>query len=166
MIHLRTHFAALIAASAFSLAASSAALADMPIHKATGGGSAPVPGTELESYGFQAQISADGSVKGKAVFQFRPQDARFFGDITCFQVNGNDAWMGGELTQVDAEGFPPLPIYFVWQVRDNGEGAAAASDQVSVVLLSLNPAFPELCKQEPVSPAPLIDLDNGNIQVD
>ena len=165
MTNFRSQIAALAAASALALATAPAAFADMPIHKATGGGSAPIPGTEVESYGFQAQISADGSVKGKAVFQFRPQDARFFGNITCLQVNGNDAWIGGELTQVDAEGFPPLPIYFVWQVRDNGEGAGAASDQVSVVLLSLNPAFPETCTQEPVSPAPLIDLENGNIKV-
>ena len=149
MINFRSHFAALVASSAVALAASPGAFADTPIHKVTGGGSAPIPGTEVESYGFQAQINADGTVKGKAVFQFRPQDARFFGDITCLHVNANDAWFGGELTQVDAEGFPPLPIYFVWQV----------------VLLSLNPAFPETCTQEPVSPVPLIDLENGNIKV-
>lgn len=166
MIKFRSHLGALVASSALALATSPGAFADMPIHKATGGGSIPIPGTEVESYGFQAQINADGSVKGKAVFQFRPQDARFFGDITCLQVNANDAWIGGELTQVDAEGFPPLPIYFLWQVRDNGQGANAANDQVSVVLLSLNPAFPETCTLEPVSPVPLIDLENGNIKVD
>ena len=31
--------------------------------------------------------------------------------------------------------------------------------------ISLNPAFPETCTQEPVSPVPLIDLENGNIKV-
>lgn len=165
MIYLRSYLAALIVLGAVSLAASPEALANKPVHKATGGGSAVMPDSPLESYAFQAQIDASGNVKGKAVFQFRPQEARFFGDITCLQVNGSDAWMGGELTKVDVEGFPPLPIYFVWQVRDNEQGMAADSDQVSVLLLSLNPAFPDTCKTEPVSPAPLIELTNGNIQV-
>lgn len=166
MIYSRSNPAALIALAVVSLAVCPAAFADKPEHKVSGGGSAPIPEMPMESYGFQAQIDAYGDVKGKAVFQFRPQEARFFGDITCLQVNGNDAWLGGELTQVDAEGFPPLPIFFVWQVRDNGQGAAADSDQVSVLLLSLNPDFADRCTTEPVSPAPLIDLTNGNIKVD
>lgn len=165
MIKFRSHLGALVASSALALATSPAAFADMPVHKASGGGSAPIPDMPMESYGFQAQIDAYGEVKGKAVFQFRPQEARFFGDITCLKVNGNDAWLGGELTQVDVEGFPPLPIFFVWMVRDNGQGAAADSDQVSALLLSLNPDFAGTCITEPVLPS-LIDLTNGNIQVD
>ncbi len=162
----RCYLATVVVLAAVSLATSPAAFANQPVHKVTGGGSAPIPDNPMESYGFQAQIDAYGVVKGKAVFQFRPQEARFFGDITCLQVNGNDAWLGGELTRVDVEGFPPLPIFFLWQVRDNGQGMAADSDQVSVLLLSLNPEFPDTCITEPVSPAPLIDLTNGNIQVD
>ena len=90
------------------------------------------PGTEvqtdlpMESYGFTARIDADGSVRGRAVWQFRPQEARFRGVFTCLHVDGAEAWLGGEFTRVDVEGFPPLPIYFVWQVRDNGEGGNAA----------------------------------------
>ena len=166
MIYFRFYLAALIVLGLVALAPSPVAFANQPLHKVTGGGSAVTPGGSKESYGFQAQIDVSGNVKGKAVFQFRPQEARFFGDITCLQVNGNDAWLGGELTKVDVEGFPPLPIYFLWQVRDNGQGMAADSDQVSVVLLSLNPAFPDNCIMEPTSPVPLIDLTNGNIQVD
>ena len=163
MVYFRTHLAALIILGAVSLAASPGAIANKAVHKVTGGGSAVIPDSPLESYGFQAQIDIYGNVKGKAVFQFRPQEARFFGDITCLQVNGGDAWLGGELTKVDVEGFPPLPIYFLWQVRDNGQGMAAASDEVSSLLLSLNPDFPDTCILEPV--LPLMELTNGNIQV-
>jgi hypothetical protein len=148
-----------------SLAAPPAAFAGEPIHKVTGGGSAPIPDAGIESYGFQAQVDAYGDVKGKAVFQFRPQEARFFADITCLHVNGNDAWLGGELTRIDVEGFPPLPIYFVWMVRDNGQGAASDSDQVGALLLSLSPEFADTCVMEPAPPLPLIDLTNGNVKV-
>jgi hypothetical protein len=166
MIYFRSYRAVLIALAVVSLAASPAAFADQPVHKASGGGSAPIPDEPMESYGFQAQIDADGDVKGKAVFQFRPQEAKFFGDITCLHVNGNDAWLGGELTKIDVEGFPPLPIYFVWMVRDNGQGAASVSDQVGQLLLSLNPGRADTCTTEPVPPMPLTDLTNGNIKVD
>ena len=167
MIYFRSHLAVLIASAVVSLAASPAAFADKPVHQVSGGGSAPIPDEPMESYGFQAQIDADGDVKGKAVFQFRPQDAKFFGDITCLHVNGNDAWLGGELTRIDVEGFPPLPIYFVWMVRDNGQGAASVSDQVGPLLISLNPNRASTCTMEPVPdpPVPLTDLTNGNIKV-
>ena len=167
MIYFRSHLAVLIASAVVSLAASPAAFADKPVHQVSGGGSAPIPDEPMESYGFQAQIGADGDVKGKAVFQFRPQDAKFFGDITCLHVNGNDAWLGGELTRIDVEGFPPLPIYFVWMVRDNGQGAASVSDQVGPLLISLNPNRAATCTMEPVPdpPVPLTDLTNGNIKV-
>ena len=167
MIYFRSHLAVLIASAVVSLAASPAAFADKPVHQVSGGGSAPIPDEPMESYGFQAQIDADGDVKGKAVFQFRPQDAKFFGDITCLHVNGNDAWLGGELTRIDVEGFPPLPIYFVWMVRDNGQGAASVSDQVGPLLISLNPNRAATCTMEPFPdpPVPLTDLTNGNIKV-
>ena len=166
MIYFRSHLAVLTALALVSLAASPAAFADKPVHKVSGGGSAPIPDEPMESYGFQAQIDADGDVKGKAVFQFRPQDAKFFGDITCLHVNGKDAWLGGELTRIDVEGFPPLPIYFVWMVRDNGQGAASVSDQVGPLLISLNPDRADTCTMEPAPPVPLTDLTNGNIKVD
>jgi hypothetical protein len=75
MIYFRYH---LIVMAVVSLAASPAAFADAPLHKASGGGSAPIPDVEIESYGFQAQIDADGDVKGKAVFQFRPPGSAVF----------------------------------------------------------------------------------------
>ena len=153
----------------FTLAAmvilgSSVSFAKPPIHMASGGGTVAQTDLPMESYGFTASIDAAGNVRGRAVWQFRPQEARFHGIFTCLHVNGADAWLGGELTKVDVEGFPPLPIYFVWQVRDNGEGRNAAPDQVSALLLSLNPDFPGTCLLEPLPP--LLELDNGNIKVD
>lgn len=143
----------------------SAAIAGAPVNSASGGGSVPITDMPMESYGFHAAIDAYGQVKGKAVFQFRPQEARFFAEITCLQVVANEAWIGGELTKVDVEGFPPLPIYFLWKVQDNGQGKADPSDQISSVLLSLNPSFSGTCTELP-DLGPLFELTNGNIQVD
>jgi hypothetical protein len=59
-----------------------------------------------------------------------------------------------------------VPIYFVWMVRDNGQGAASDSDQIGPLLLSLNPERADTCTMEPPSPVPLTDLTDGNIKVD
>ena len=154
----------LLTLAAMVILGGSVSLAKPPVHRASGGGTVVQPDLPMESYGFTASIDADGNVRGQAVWQFRPQEARFHGVFTCLHVDGAEAWLGGELTKVDVEGFPPLPIYFVWQVRDNGEGRNAPPDQVSALLLSLNPDFPETCLLEPI--LPLSELDNGNVKVD
>jgi hypothetical protein len=154
----------LLTLAAMVIFGGSVSFANSPVHRASGGGTVAQTDLPMESYGFTASIDADGNVQGQAVWQFRPQEARFHGVFTCLHVDGADAWLGGELTKVDVEGFPPLPIYFVWQVRDNGEGGDAAPDQVSALVLSLNPNFPETCLLEPLPP--VSELDNGNVMVD
>ena len=124
----------------------------------------PYPNAQPVNFGFvqlyQAYVTVEGGTFDFTVLKLSESGYEVLG-------RAGDAWLGGELTRIDVEGFPPLPIYFVWMVRDNGQGAASVSDQVGPLLISLNPNRAATCTMEPVPdpPVPLTDLTNGNIKV-
>lgn len=89
-------------------------------------------GDAKRTFSFSARRYADGSVKGEWEGKIRSGDPalRGHGDVTCFQIVGNRAWIGGII-----ERFPSRPervgCEAVWLVVDNGQGADAPPDQIS-----------------------------------
>ena len=103
----------------------SVAMAAPAVHKASGGGTVDWPLARV-TYGFNAQIDADGVVKGEAEFQHRDADVRNHVEINCLTVVGNDAWLGGVIR---SSNIPELVgVQILWRVQDNGEGASATPD--------------------------------------
>src|SRR5687767_12945007 len=64
------------------------------IQSARGSGNLTVAG-ELRTFTFHAQRSADGSVSGEFQIIARQVDRVSHGRITCMQIFGNSAWLGG-----------------------------------------------------------------------
>jgi hypothetical protein len=88
---------------------------------------------ELQNVSFHARENKDGSVSGSFESRSRAQDIEVHAKLDCLVVSGNEAILGGILTQV-REG-PDFPwdicvgdrLWF--KVRDNGEGAGADPDE-------------------------------------
>ena len=100
------------------------------LRSVTGSGHFTTASGELRTFSFSAREHADGTVKGEFQGLNRAIDVRAHGDITCFTIVGNTAWIGGSIEQ-----FPSDPssvgLDAFWQVVDNGQGANAAPDQIS-----------------------------------
>ena len=85
---------------------------------------------EPTTFSFTARRYEDGSVKGEWERQNRSGGFRAHGDVTCFTIVGNLAYIGGIIEQ-----FPSDPGRVgneaVWFVVDNGQGANAPPDLIS-----------------------------------
>ena len=128
------------------------------VESARGGGHFHVA-TALRTFAFTAKNRADGSTQGQ--YQVDNRDvsgSREHGTVTCLEVDGNQAWIGGVITHSSIPGREGTPRIF--RVVDRGEGSGAPPDQASLLLVA---AAGETCHGRPL--LPLQDLEGGNIQV-
>ncbi len=116
-------------------------------------------GGQLRTLSFTARRHADGTVSGEWQRFTRNLGSLAHGDITCFTIIGNQAWLGGVVERTTT-----VPGGVFWTVVDNGEGANAAPDQLSLQNVGLSPATVAFfCATTP--PRALIPIEAGNIQV-
>ena len=143
------------------LAAAAPVSAGSSADRATGGGQILVgtrgPG---DTIAFQAQQRANGVVSGNVNVIDRVQGAtgkgaHFRGDVTCLAVAGNTAKMAGvgRLQDGTQRGFTLI-------VTDNGEGAAANND-----LITLEYTDDPTCEREDGDDDAAVELARGNAQV-
>ena len=142
------------------------------------------PPVAVRNFAFSAKKHEDGSVTGHAVFV--RHDRAYPGDdppepsrsswnkgnaeITCMTVIGNEAWMGGYMNSGLYSTPPPPPWDVGWEpgvffyVKDNGQGANADPDVLSLIALQDAEDF---CEDTPEDGGRLLTFDimAGNIQV-
>ena len=114
-------------------------------------------GTALRKFSFFARNNADGTTSGS--YQVDNQSvsgSKEAGTVTCLEVVGNEAWIGGVITHSSIPGREGTPRVF--RVVDRGDGSPP--DQAS--LLAVGDAT-LTCHTRP--PLPLEDLETGKILV-
>jgi hypothetical protein len=135
------------------------------LHKVTGGGGILWgPDDIFVNYGFTAkQVDECGGAKGEFVYwgrDFDP-DLRYKADILYLVVDGNEAWMGGVITQSNAD-WPPVGEGIVFKVVDNGQGSKATGpDWISGIAIVADPA--DALSKPDITVG--FHFVNGNIQV-
>jgi hypothetical protein len=103
------------------------------VASATGSGQIHVNG-ELRTFTFNAETDSSGVTSGETEVKSRSGGIRWHGTLDCLNVVGNVATMSGVVTDID----PATPPAFVvgsnilFQVIDNGEGANAPPDLISL----------------------------------
>jgi hypothetical protein len=131
------------------------------VESARGGGHWHVPSGALRTFAFTAKNRADGSTQGQ--YQVDNRDvsgSREHGTVTCLEVDGDQAWIGGIVTHSSVPA--NVGIRRVFRVVDRGEGSGDPPDQASILLFVIgDPA--EECHTRP--PLPGENLEGGNIQV-
>jgi hypothetical protein len=122
---------------------------------------------DWRTFAFTARRHADGTVAGQWERIRRGDgnaaDSKSHGVVTCFTIVANQAWLGGYATSgLFTE---PPNNGAIWRVVDNGQGATALADQISLQFVAPPPAdVANYCATTPTSPA-LNDIEAGNIQV-
>lgn len=129
---------------------------------------------ELQPVSFHAREKANGSVSGSFQTNTLAQTV-FHAELDCLVVNGNEAILGGVVTQLRVGPDFPWPICLgdrIWlKVRDNGEGTGADPDEFSdywfegcgMVTFTQCGAYP--VEEFPDFVPELIPVQAGNIQV-
>ncbi|HXH36818.1 MAG TPA: hypothetical protein VNJ54_20750 [Plantibacter sp.] len=125
--------------------------------------------TVKRQFTFHARKSADGTVTGKVVLRnpaFDGDDGKSFflkGDISCLQVVGNVAFLGGTPERTNDAN---LNDAFFFNVQDNGEPGKDGDRISRVFFFDDDPTTqgdPQLCRA--LQPFPLERIESGNIQV-
>ena len=116
-------------------------------------------GGQLRTFSFSAVKRADGTVTGEWQRFNRALGAKAHGDVTCFSIAGNQAWLGGGVERTTT-----IPGEVGWTVVDNGQGANSPADQISLQNVGGPPGFADFfCATQPARR--LFDIEKGNIQL-
>lgn len=161
MAFSKTVLSGAVVAAAFALSAAVVPVATAAGNlSATGGGTAEEAG-ELSTFVFNAVQHSNGAVTGHLVYHVRAFPITIMMAIDCLNVVGNVATMSGVVTKVSEEipGFIFVGQDAVFQVVDNGQGANAAPDLFSDLILEPGAS----CTAGTV-PSAYIPI-SGNIQV-
>jgi hypothetical protein len=96
---------------------------------------------QTERYSFVANRENDGSVVGEltAIETVLGKTFTFHADVTCFTIDGNQAWLEGVITHSNAPVFPPAGTTIIWTVEDNGEGGNATGPDKASQIISFPP---------------------------
>ncbi len=121
-------------------------------------------GGAKRTWSFNAVKHADGTVRGEwqGLNRSLGTGTQSHGDVICFTVEGNAAWIGGVIEQAPANP-ERVGFEFGWRVIDNGQGANAPPDQITRTLRIGRPGS-DFCRDRP-NIGFLHDLEAGNIQV-
>jgi hypothetical protein len=130
---------------------------------ATGSGQIHVA-DELRTFTFNAQTDRLGVTSGQTQAVSRAAGRTWHGTIDCLNVEGNVATMSGVVTNISPE-TPPFFVVgsnIVFQVIDNGEGANAPPDLISLTFF-FGPGPSPGCTGFGVFATTPVEL--GNVQV-
>jgi hypothetical protein len=130
--------------------------ASVPVVWASGGGTIDWGQSGRAKYGFNATLDMGGNARGVLQFHWREGGYKWHGVIDCMSVDGNQAYLSGQLTNGEDAG-----KYFIFSVEDNGEGASATGpDLISVIRVRTTPRDCHGPYQ-----APFKDWTNGNVKI-
>jgi len=122
----------------------------------------PIGVVQWRTFSMNARMYSDGTVGGMFQVNNHGPGPYAKGSITCFSIDGNQAWLGGIVEKSDIPGL--IGSVRGWRVVDNGEGANSSPDQISLIGVANNNNASDYCSDQPDRPA-LHDIEAGNIQV-
>ena len=146
---------ALIVPSLFSSPASPGIAAS-----ATGNGELTAFCGATRTFSFTAQRDSAGNATGNAQLVNHCNGVTTETKINCLSVSGNVATMSGTIVSSNVDVLIGMDVWF--RVADNGEGANAQSDQMTLALTS-DPGTGPMCSED--IGLTLNRILSGNIQV-
>src|SRR5829696_8006838 len=128
-----TAAAATLAIVVGAVVADAPAASQSVVASATGSGHMVRPDGTFRSFSFSARRYADGTSDGQLQLNSRSFDVVVHIRVDCLRVVGDVAHMSGRITRVSNPDEGEVGELNRVEVRDNGEGKKAPSDQVSTV---------------------------------
>ncbi len=111
-----------------------------------------VPPGSAANFSLIAIKNNGGNVKGKFI-DVNP-GASIHGDIDCLEVDGNNAWISGEVRHGEFKGQA-----FIVRVEDNGKSANDPADQISLTRLGSD----DVCTDKPEQR--LFSMTDGQVKI-
>lgn len=108
----------------------------------SGGGSTPVPGLGLVTFGLTAVTHQDGTVAGEFLVRVAGTADTIKADVQCLDVQGNIATIGGFVSRGTLNGSDLTGLCYAAAGQDNGEGQNSPPDLVSFVAFAPCSVFP------------------------
>jgi hypothetical protein len=148
------------------------------VESVTGSGNFVLSNGDTRVFTLNAHRFADGSVDGHFNLNRTNSGVQYSGSITCFTINGSEAYFGGIIENSNSENPDLGPGASAWwAVIDNGQGNNSDPDQITLSLSSSDPFFDQtfldqFC-QDPSSVDPGNNpinygwnvVDSGNIKI-
>lgn len=114
---------------------------------------------------FSAIQRADGTVTGEYIYHAVALDQRIRVNVTCMSIVGNQAFVAGIIVDASPNLAFTIGTVSYFYTRDNGEGANADPDEVSLVRANDVPeAAEEFCTERPTI-LPNREVLHGNVNV-
>jgi hypothetical protein len=135
---------------------------------ARGGGHITFPDGR-RTFAFTAKTKSDGTTQGQFQLNNREEfGGKEHGVVTCLEVQGNGAWVGGVVTHSDGTTKGLVRVWRVidngegWGSDDNGEGSSSGGDMITRAF----PGDDQTCRTLLPPPGPFLhQVTDGNIQV-
>jgi hypothetical protein len=118
---------------------------------------------EIRTFAFNAQRDAAGNARGQVQINNRAQDRMSHGEVVCVGTFGSTAYIGVRVTGGDDE--TVIGSYGVITVIDNGEGASAPPDEISLLNFTSLPVLAPWCAGAYGNVLQMYPVERGNIQV-
>ena len=140
-----------------------------PVVKSVSGSASNTRGTSWRTFSFIAWEYEDGTVQGEFWWHYADSPNKGAGTVTCITIEGNQAWIGGIIT--DHARYPEyVDLEGGFRVVDNGAGAGAEADLISYFVPVPYPDIPDVpdaqtyCNDRTEFPD-LHEVESGDIQV-
>lgn len=119
---------------------------------------------ELKHFDYKAKTGKDGEADGRYTYREIDDGVPFdaSGPITCMTVIGNQAWIGGTIT--DSSDPTVIGSGSWWHVTDNGQGSKDPPDITTFLGIGTAAQTQAFCDTYPPYKHPF-PIDGGNIKV-
>ena len=121
-------------------------------------------GSGLREFTFHAKDQGDGTAKGSYKIELTPLGLFFEVDVTCMARQGNTAWVAGLISDTNA-GFVQIGSVSYFYAIDNGEGAGAPADVVSIARINDVAGEDIRFCQDKLLLLPSFPIEYGNVQI-
>ena len=121
---------------------------------------------DFRTFSFNAKLHADGSVSGqweRVNHRENASESKSHGVVTCFTIDGNQAWLGGYATSGVFSDAPNNEVY--WRVMDNGQGNNSDPDQISLQAVGRVPGTASFYCEGKFETPVFNDVAAGDIQI-
>ena len=138
----KTVLSVAVLAAAFALSAGTASAGGKGITALATGSGQITRGGEWRTFEFTALTDASGVSSGQGELHSRSGDLRVHLNVTCLSVQGNVAVVSGTVSDSTNAAFPfGVGNSILFAVMDNGEGANAPPDEISLTFFDAPHTF-------------------------
>ena len=136
------------------------------VQSVSGSGNFTDANGDFRTFSFNAKLHTDETVSGqweRVNHRENASESKSHGKVTCFTIDGNQAWLGGYATSGVLSEAPNNEVG--WRVVDNGQDNNADPDQISLQAVGRVPGTASFYCEGKFETPVFNDVAAGDIQI-